>query len=110
MEPVRTAFARVLEGTAMADPQAPVVSNVSAEPVGEAGDLRQGLVEQLVSPVRWNASVAHMVAAGVERFLELGPGNVLTNLGSRDFPSAAFHATSTVEGLEKVLASLEEAM
>lgn len=110
MAAVQPAFAEVLTGAAISDPASPVVSNVSAMPVGEADALRQGLVEQLVAPVLWNASVAQMIADGTTSFLELGPGNVLTNLGARDFPSAAFQATSTVEGLEKVLASLEEAM
>lgn len=110
MECVQPDFTVVLEGMALVNPAAPVVANVTAQPVSDASALGAGLVAQLVSPVRWNASVAFMVDQGTERFLELGPGKVLSNLGARDFPSAAFLATSTVEGVEKVLATLEGAM
>jgi [acyl-carrier-protein] S-malonyltransferase len=85
-------------------PAAAVVANVSAQPVLEPQQLRSGFVEQLVSPVRWHECVAHMAQAGVGLFVEVGPGNVLTNLGARSFRSAQFHSTSDVDGLEKTLA------
>lgn len=61
----------------------PVVSNVTAEPVDDAGRARDLLVRQLTSPVRWTACVRTMLAAGVARFYELGPGSVLSGLVKR---------------------------
>ena len=72
----------------------------------DAEALRRGFVEQLTAPVRWHESVARMVAEGVDTFVEVGPGNVLTTLGARSFRNARFLATSDVEGLEKVLATV----
>jgi len=107
MEPVREEFEKVLAGTEVDDPQCPVVANVSARPVSIASELAQGLVEQLVSPVRWHESVKTMVESGVEIFLEVGPQKILSNLGGRDFKECVFHPTSSREGLEKVLATLD---
>jgi [acyl-carrier-protein] S-malonyltransferase len=109
MEVVQPEFEDFLEPIPMRDARAPVVCNVSAGPVERADRLREGFVEQLVSPVRWHDSVAWMVAQGIDTFIEVGPGNVLTTLGTRAFRNAHFLATSTVEGLQKVLATLSGA-
>lgn len=106
MEVVQEDFRAFLEEIPMADPDPAVLTNVAAAPVGEAGALRNGFVEQLVSPVRWHESVARMVAEGIDTFVEVGPGNVLTTLGARSFRNARFLATSDVDGVEKVLATL----
>lgn len=106
MSVVQPEFARFLEPIGMRDPACPVVTNITAGPVDQAQRLKEGFVEQLVSPVRWHDSVAWMVSQGVTRFIEVGPGNVLTALGAKAFRNAEFHATSTVEGVQKVLATL----
>ena len=59
-------------------------SNVTASPVTSGSEARELLVRQLTSPVRWAASVAAMVAAGAERFVEVGPGSVLCGLNRRN--------------------------
>ncbi len=106
MVPLQSEFEQFLSDVEMKPPTASVVSNVTAMAVDQVAGLRAGFVQQLVSPVRWHDSVARMVADGVETFIEVGPGNVLTNMGSRSFRDANFVATSDVPGLEKVLASL----
>jgi [acyl-carrier-protein] S-malonyltransferase len=110
MKCVQADFAEVLEKAEVADPAYGIVSNVAAEPVQSAPEIKRGLVAQLVSPVRWNESVARMIKSGVSTFLELGPGNVLTNLGARDFKDARFIASSSGEGVEKMLATLQGSM
>lgn len=107
MADVQDEFRAFLAPLTFADPVAPVVRNVTAAPCSSGEELREGFVDQLVRPVRWHESVAWMVGQGVDTFVEVGPGNVLTSLGARSFPSAEFLATSDVEGVEKVLASLE---
>jgi [acyl-carrier-protein] S-malonyltransferase len=66
------------------DPDYPVVSNVTAQPVTTGAQARELLVRQVTAPVRWSESIATMVAAGVDRFLELGPGTVLKGLNRRN--------------------------
>lgn len=106
MAVLQSEFSEFLEPMAVRDPACPVVTNITAGPVTEAARLKEGFVEQLVSPVRWHDSVGWMVAQGVDLFIEVGPGNVLTALGSKSFRDAEFHATATAEGLQKVLATL----
>jgi [acyl-carrier-protein] S-malonyltransferase len=75
---------RHLDGLAFANPAFPVVSNVSAAPVHEGNAARELLVRQLMAPVRWSASIAEIVRAGTQRFVELGPGAVLCGLNKRN--------------------------
>ena len=84
MAPAAKGLREKLETLEFRDPAFPVVSNVTAAPVAEGDRARALLVEQLTSPVRWGASVATMVGAGVDRFLELGPGSVLCGLNRRN--------------------------
>ncbi len=89
MEPAAAGLRAHLEGIELRDPAYPVVSNVTAEPVTRGAEARELLVRQLTSPVRWSASVAAMVAAGVTRFVEVGPGKVLAGLNRRNAPGAS---------------------
>ncbi|MBK9710264.1 MAG: ACP S-malonyltransferase [Kouleothrix sp.] len=66
----------------------PVISNVTAGPIASAEDVRIELVAQVTAPVRWVASVQRMVASGVDTFVEVGPGAVLTGLIKRIAPGA----------------------
>lgn len=78
----------------------PVVSNVTARPVTD-GDVARGLlVDQLTSPVRWSASVPAMLDAGVDRFLELGPGSVLCGLNKRNARGVPCSALGEPEDME----------
>ena len=75
-------------GEALADveirtPQVPVVANVTARPVASPEEIRQSLIEQVSSPVRWVESVEFMTEQGVDTFLEIGPGRVLSGLIKR---------------------------
>lgn len=64
-------------------PSIPVFSNVTAEPVESASDIRQLLVDQLTAPVLWEQSVKNMYDFGIREFVEYGPGKVLQGLVSR---------------------------
>ena len=83
MAPASERLAALLEETRFHEPRLPVVQNVDAAIAPDAATIRANLLRQLVSPVRWAASVATMAASGIERFVECGPGNVLAGLGRR---------------------------
>ncbi|MDH3206246.1 MAG: ACP S-malonyltransferase [Gemmatimonadota bacterium] len=72
-----------LATVAFRDPDFPVISNVTARPVTTGAEARDLLVRQVTAPVRWSASIITMVDAGVDRFLEIGPGTVLKGLNRR---------------------------
>lgn len=81
-----------------------IVSNVTAEPVTDAGAARDLLVAQLTSPVRWAACMRAMVGAGITTFYEIGPGHVLTKLLRRMElgPELEAHAIGTPDDLSLV--------
>jgi [acyl-carrier-protein] S-malonyltransferase len=68
------------------DARPPVVSNVTAQPVSEAAEIRALLARQVSSPVEWVRSVRGMVADGVDTFVELGPGSALSGMVRRIAP------------------------
>ncbi len=77
----------VLEGTKFHDAAFPVYSNVTAEPVTHASEIRDLLYRQLTSPVRWEQTIRNMVRDGVTQFYEIGPGKALQGLVKRTEPS-----------------------
>jgi len=81
-------FAAAVAATPFVAPVAPVIGNVRAAPLETAEAIREELVTQLTAPVRWTASIVRMADAGVVRFIEIGPGNVLTGLVKRIVASA----------------------
>lgn len=69
-----------LEAVSIQEPEIPVVANVTARPAENAEHIRKLLVEQVYSPVLWEDTVAYLLGEGVDTFVEIGPGNVLTGL------------------------------
>jgi [acyl-carrier-protein] S-malonyltransferase len=80
---------QALRETVIAEARIPVFTNVTAEPVRSAEDIRDLLYRQLTSPVRWEQSVRNMVRGGASRFTEVGPGKVLQGLVKRISPEVA---------------------
>ncbi len=66
--------------TQLLNPMCHVYQNVDAQPYVATGSIRQNLINQLTSPVRWTQSIQHMAANGAGHFTEVGPGNVLQGL------------------------------
>jgi len=80
MEPARAALARAIDATPFRAPAFPVYQNVSARAETDPARIRENLLLQLTSPVRWTASVRAMIADGAAEFIEVGPGDVLKGL------------------------------
>jgi len=100
MEPARAGLERELGERTFRDPDFPVVSNVTAEPVGRGEEARELLLRQLTAPVRWAASIRRMLDGGVDRFLELGPGSVLCGLNRRNAREFDCRSLSDAEDVE----------
>ena len=83
MSPARDRMKPLLEATVFTDAAMPVVTNVDAAPETSGGKLRDALVRQIDSPVRWVETVQRLAREGVDRALEIGPGNVLAGLVRR---------------------------
>ena len=80
MEPARKQLAEAIEATTFHTPICPIYQNVDARPHTDTDEIKQNLLLQLTSPVRWTDSVMQMKADGMTEFEECGPGQVLTGL------------------------------
>jgi len=80
MKPAQDRLAFDLEKVAFSEPDASVVTNVDARLVTAPGELRDALVRQVSSPVRWSESMTLLLQQGVTAFVEVGPGKVLSGL------------------------------
>ncbi len=80
MEPAREELAAAIETTTFGNPICPVYQNVNAKPVNNPSVIKENLISQLTSPVKWTQIVQNMIADGATSFTEVGPGKVLQGL------------------------------
>lgn len=97
MRPAEAGLQRALQRTIMRDPAVPVVGNSTAAALRTAQQVREELANQVARPVLWHLSVRLMAEAGVTRFIEFGPGRVLTGLARRIAPAAQLVNVSGVQ-------------
>jgi len=83
MKPADERLAEALAKVEVRAPRIPVWSNLDAKPHAEPAEIRNLLVRQVLSPVRWEETMRNLLAQGVERFHEIGPGRVLAGLLKR---------------------------
>ena len=80
MVPVQQQMADAMDGVSWSDPETPLASNAFGRIVGTADEVREALIAQIASPVRWVDCCRALQAAGCDTYLELGPGRVLGGL------------------------------
>jgi [acyl-carrier-protein] S-malonyltransferase len=95
-----------LKNVRVEPPRVPVISNVTANPHGAPATIRQLLVEQVTSSVRWEESMRYLLSHGYTRFVEIGPGTALTGFMKRIEKSATMLNVADVSSLETTIASL----
>ena len=96
----------VLATTDLRDPLIPVISNVDAQAQQTASAIRELLVQQVSAPVQWTGCVATMIDMGCERFVECGPGKVLSGLVKRIDKSKPCSVVETPDDMGTTLAEL----
>ncbi|MBV8575494.1 MAG: ACP S-malonyltransferase [Acetobacteraceae bacterium] len=103
MAPAADAMAEALEKTPPRPPVVPVVANVSAAKATDPAQIRDLLIRQVTATVRWRESVQAMTRMGVDSFLELGAGRVLSGLVKRIAPDASTLSAGTPAEIETAL-------
>jgi len=73
-------LSKVVERLTFKDAVIPIIANTTGEPISAAADIKAELLKQLTTSVYWQKSVEYMVAAGINTFIEIGPGKVLSGL------------------------------
>lgn len=106
MRPAAEQFAADIEAVGLKAPQIPLVQNVTATAVADLEALKQNLLAQLYSPVRWVESMQWLGEQGVAGLVECGPGKVLGGLNKRCLKGAANYSLDTPDGLSACLAAL----
>ena len=97
MQPAATGMAEALTGADLRELAVPLIANGSGAAITTAQQLREELVYQITHPVQWLKSVECMLAQGVERFVEFGPGQVLVGLVRRIDASAICQSCGEAE-------------
>ncbi len=103
MRPAADAMGEALERAAVAPPVVPLIANVSAAKVTAPDRIRALLVEQVTATVRWRESVQAMAAIGIDSFVELGAGRVLSGLVKRILPDAGSRSAGSPDEIEALL-------
>jgi len=106
MKPAEERLAPELRALQAHDPAIPVVANVDAQPKRDAAAAIDALIRQVSAPVRWEDVVRRLIADGVRRFVELGPGSVLSGLVRKVDRSVVALNVEDAEGFEAALPQL----
>ncbi|TES54509.1 ACP S-malonyltransferase [Halalkalibacterium halodurans] len=108
MKPAAEKLEAVLADLAIADAAPPVIANVTADLVQKAADIRSSLIEQVYSPVRWEDTVRRMLELGVDTFVEIGSGNVLSGLVRKVQRRVNVFSVSDRASIEAMVKKLEQ--
>ena len=103
MQPVAQTFEEDLDQATFRDPRVPVVCNVGASLVKKKEQVRDLLARQIYSRVEWEPSMRKLLSLGVSRFIEVGPGRVLTSLMKKIDKEAVVHYVEDGPSLEKLV-------
>ncbi len=106
MAPAADAMAEALTKAEIRAPAVPLVANVLAEPVSEPLEIRNCLVDQVTGTVRWRESISWLAANGVDRFVEIGTGKVLTGMVRRIHKEATGSAVNGPEDIDALLETI----
>ncbi|MGG0944282.1 ACP S-malonyltransferase [Bacillus subtilis] len=108
MKPAAEKLKEVLDACDIKDADVPVISNVSADVMTEKAEIKEKLIEQLYSPVRFEESINKLIAEGVTTFIEIGPGKVLSGLVKKVNRRLKTIAVSDPETIELAIQTLKE--
>jgi [acyl-carrier-protein] S-malonyltransferase len=105
MQPAEQLLAPRLRALRTSRPRVPIVANVDGQARTDASAAIEALIRQVSAPVQWQACVEQLVALGVRRFVEVGPGAVLSGMVKRIAKDATIVKFGTPEDLDEVMAA-----
>lgn len=109
MSPARERLRKAIAEADIRDPDCAVIANVDAQDHSDGRDWGSLLGAQLTSPVRWRQTLHRLEELGVNVFLELGPGTVLTGMAKRTVPGATTISVNSPEDVDRLLENLSHA-
>lgn len=106
MAPAAEQLAAAIADVEIRRPEIPVIANVNAEPHGDTESIKDKLIRQVTSPVRWEQSIRRMLDNRIERFYEIGPGRVLAGLMRRIDRKVNVKSINSADALAKLAGEL----
>lgn len=108
MKPAAEKFVSILDSIEIGHAEVPVIANVTASPVSDAEEIKRLLIEQLYSPVLWEDTVEKLLDLGVDTFIEIGSGKVLSGLIKKVNRRVKTYAVQDEASLTEAIAKLKE--
>ena len=84
------------------NPIVPIIYNVTAKPKQQTDEIKNLLIDQIVSTVKWRESIINMSKAGITNFIEVGPGKVLSGMVKRTIKNANSFSINSVADMKKL--------
>ena len=100
MEPAVSQFTEIFKVVSVKSPRQIVLSNKNGERVSNSTDITENLIQQVISPVRWDLCQAKMVELGVTGMLELAPGGTLCGIAKKEIPNVETYAIKSPEDIQ----------
>ena len=88
--------------TDLKKPLVPIISNVTSKEENNPNEIKKLLIQQIESPVRWRESVKYMIDNGVKKFIEIGPGKVLSGLIKRIDRSVGIVTVNDINDIKNI--------
>ncbi|ANC76829.1 malonyl CoA-acyl carrier protein transacylase [Fictibacillus phosphorivorans] len=107
MKPAAEKFNGILNQIVINEAETPVIANVTAKAITDRDEIKGKLIEQLYSPVRWEETVRELMELGVDTFVEIGPGKVLSGLVKKVNRRANVMAVSDLETINMAVEKLK---
>jgi [acyl-carrier-protein] S-malonyltransferase len=107
MKPAADKFNEILDQIVINEAKTPVIANVTAKAITDRDEIKEKLIEQLYSPVRWEETVRELMDLGVDTFVEIGPGKVLSGLVKKVNRRANVIAVSDLETINMAVDKLK---
>ena len=102
MKPAAQRMEAIIDKTVFKNPSTDLVSNVTAEPTRDSKKIKSLLIKQIFSKVRWRESVMFMIEKGVDEFIEIGPGKVLSGLVKRISDKVLSKSINSIEDIKSL--------
>ena len=99
MKPASEGLTEPIATASITPPKSPIIANCDAQPIREAVEIRNELLDQVFKPVHWSETVNYMDTHGVKTFIEFGPGRVLTGLIKKMIKSASCVAVNDTQSV-----------
>ncbi|OLO40858.1 [acyl-carrier-protein] S-malonyltransferase [Alkalihalophilus pseudofirmus] len=107
MKPAADKLTNVLDGITISEAKIPVIANVTADVVTDSKQIKEKLIEQVYSPVLWEDTVRRLLDLGVDTFIEIGAGNVLSGLVRKVERRVNVFAVNDMESIDAMLSKLK---